>query len=1191
MAMKKSVLFWLLTGFLALFAISTQATVKVTPASGGSNILADVAGDSAAPAWTTLGPISIIERKKGDIGTGNNITLVLRAPSGFEFNTGAAPTVSFTNGRDISTATAAVVNSLTLRVTFTVNGTSGLDTLTIDNLQVRAAVMSPLARGNIVRPSGASGGTAVISGVKAESTKGKGSVTVFGTLTEVAGSPTQLGFSVQPSTNAVAGTVFGRQPVVAVQDSGGNIRTTDNGRVITATIGSGPGSLSGTLTAVTVKGLATFTNLSLSDPGVVTLTFSTSNLTDAVSAPITVFPGPPPPAVATSLSVQTQPSSSNIAGTPFAQQPVVIVLDQYDFPYTNENSAIVTASNVDGTDPLQGTEAVQVVKGVATFTNLFHTNATDLTIQFTSTNLNSALSDVITINPASASRLVFDVQPDLAGVGKPFGIQPVVITQDVFGNDSAAGLASSLNVTMTLTFGTGTLGGTTVSDIGTNDGNGVVTFTDLSISTQGNKQLTASASGLSNALSAVFTVLPKTNQTITFFADIPAKVYGDASFNLSAMASSGLPVSFSVISGPATNSGSLLTLTGAGTVVIRASQSGNVDYLGAPSIDQEFTVARRPLTVTANNFSRNYGDANPTFTGSITGLTNGDSITATFSAAADFSAAPGTYPITIDLIDPNSRLGNYIATKNNGILTINSVPPSINTHPQDQTANQSSPMTFTVGATGPLLSYQWRHNGTNIAGTTSSTLSISHVQESDAGIYSAVVTNASGSVTSSNAVLSVVLSPAILAQPTSFHLTAGANFTLPVSTNSGFVLAGAQPFTYQWLKDGKALATQTTSALKLLAAKTTNSGNYAVVISNVAGSVTSAPISIIVGAVVAPKIVVNLTNQDVVLGDPVAFTVGATGPALSYQWYFSDEPLVGATTSTYTIASAQFTDAGSYYVTITNIAGSVTSSNVLLTVNYDPNVITNDTDLDGHIDVMVQSTNNYLGIWNLENTNYFSSVLLNDGLPLTPGWRLTGKGDFNHDNKTDYVFQNGGFITVWLMDGTNLINSVALNTNAIKAPWKVMGARDFNRDGNTDLVLRHSNGATLIWLMRGTKVLKSISVRGMGVAYQLVGLDDFNKDGNVDLLWHNPNTGKIYITYMVRARFKKVAFLKNGPTPFKAWTAIGLVDLDGANSRDIIWQNKTNNTLLTWSMNGTNAVGTNMLNLAVPPAWSIVGEK
>ena len=78
-------------------------------------------------------------------------------------------------------------------------------------------------------------------------------------------------------------------------------------------------------------------------------------------------------------------------------------------------------------------------------------------------------------------------------------------------------------------------------------------------------------------------------QTITFNA-IPDKTAGDPSFQLSATASSGLPVTFSILSGPATASGGVVTLTGPGTVVIRASQEGNASYAPAPATDQSFTV-------------------------------------------------------------------------------------------------------------------------------------------------------------------------------------------------------------------------------------------------------------------------------------------------------------------------------------------------------------------------------------------------------------------------------------------------------------------------------------------------------------------------------------------------------------------------------------------------------------------------
>ena len=79
------------------------------------------------------------------------------------------------------------------------------------------------------------------------------------------------------------------------------------------------------------------------------------------------------------------------------------------------------------------------------------------------------------------------------------------------------------------------------------------------------------------------------------------------------------------------------------------------------------TITPAPLTVTAANASRVYGDPNPVFTGAITGLLNGDNITATYSTTATPASAVETYPITPALVDPTGKLGNYTVTANNGL--------------------------------------------------------------------------------------------------------------------------------------------------------------------------------------------------------------------------------------------------------------------------------------------------------------------------------------------------------------------------------------------------------------------------------------------------------------------------------------------------------------------------------------------
>jgi len=90
----------------------------------------------------------------------------------------------------------------------------------------------------------------------------------------------------------------------------------------------------------------------------------------------------------------------------------------------------------------------------------------------------------------------------------------------------------------------------------------------------------------------------KGNQTISF-PPPPNYPYGDAPFEVAAFASSGLPVTLTVISGPAKISGSLLTLTGVGTVTLQASQTGNANYLPAPIVQQQFQVVAAVLNIDA----------------------------------------------------------------------------------------------------------------------------------------------------------------------------------------------------------------------------------------------------------------------------------------------------------------------------------------------------------------------------------------------------------------------------------------------------------------------------------------------------------------------------------------------------------------------------------------------------------------
>jgi hypothetical protein len=101
-------------------------------------------------------------------------------------------------------------------------------------------------------------------------------------------------------------------------------------------------------------------------------------------------------------------------------------------------------------------------------------------------------------------------------------------------------------------------------------------------------------------------------------------------------------------------------------------------------------------------------------------------------------------------------------TSSNAVLTVTNVPPTITVQPTNQTVALGTTVTLAVTATGTApLSYQWQ-DGTNLVnGATNNILTIANAQLTNSGTYTVIVDNPGGSVTSSNAVLSVVLPPII----------------------------------------------------------------------------------------------------------------------------------------------------------------------------------------------------------------------------------------------------------------------------------------------------------------------------------------------------------------------------------------------------------------------------------------------
>ena len=235
------------------------------------------------------------------------------------------------------------------------------------------------------------------------------------------------------------------------------------------------------------------------------------------------------------------------------------------------------------------------------------------------------------------------------------------------------------------------------------------------------------------------------------------------------------------------------------------------------------TIAGVPTPVT--RWQRNANNLSDGATG------NGSSISGSATSTLIINNAQAADGGTYSLIATNTAGMVTNATT----LTVSSgtVGPSI-VGPTDQTVVQTSNATFIASVSGlPLPSLQWRVNGTNISGATTSSMTLSNVQYTQNGyVYSLVASNSAGIATNS-AQLYVLVPPYISQQPT--------NLFVVVNSAAAFsVTAGGVPaVSYQWSKNGNPIANATGATYTDPNAQGTDSGTYSVSVSNSVGVVTS----------------------------------------------------------------------------------------------------------------------------------------------------------------------------------------------------------------------------------------------------------------------------------------------------------------------------------------------------------------
>jgi pectin methylesterase-like acyl-CoA thioesterase len=255
--------------------------------------------------------------------------------------------------------------------------------------------------------------------------------------------------------------------------------------------------------------------------------------------------------------------------------------------------------------------------------------------------------------------------------------------------------------------------------------------------------------------------------------------------------------------------------------------------------------------------------------------------------------------------------------------------PVITSQPQptNLTVQVGSNVTMSVAASGNSLTYQWQRNGTAINGNASATtptLNLTNVQLSDAGSYTALVSNTSGGVTSQPVTLNVSVNPV---PPPPSITTQPADTTAPVGNPSSLsVAATGNGLFYQWFKNGALITGATQATLGFASAQVADSADYYVVVSNSSGSITSSTAKLLV-----------VSTMQVTSVAPSNYASGVDVDAPLYLT-FNQAPAVGSTGRL-----RVYSEAGALVDTIDMSASTQSRLNGTVSFNYRPIIVNGNT--------------------------------------------------------------------------------------------------------------------------------------------------------------------------------------------------------------------------------------------------------
>jgi uncharacterized delta-60 repeat protein len=414
------------------------------------------------------------------------------------------------------------------------------------------------------------------------------------------------------------------------------------------------------------------------------------------------------------LAFSQQPTGVE-ATSPITPAVRVQILDASNNLVNSAASVTISIGANPSSGALSGTQTVAAVGGTAIFNNLSINKAgAGYTLTASSTDLIGATS-----NPFNVTAGAPDTISAKAGSGQSANINSTFATALKAAVTDANGNPVS-GVTVTFTAPSSGPSGTFAANPAVQtDASGIATAPALKANGIGGSYIVVASVGGGSPADGFALTNNKIGQTITFGA-LANKSFGDADFTISAIASSGLPVSFAA-SGNCTLTGKSVHLTGAGSCSITASQGGDSGYNAAQDVSRSFNIAKAAQTIAFEALAnKSFGDADFTLT-----ATASSGLPVSFAANGQCSVTGGLVHLSgagaCTITASQAGDSNHAAAANvshsfqiASAMTAVSLSSSLNPSALDQSVTFTAMVSSTVGT--PTGAVAFKDGGSAIAG-------------------------------------------------------------------------------------------------------------------------------------------------------------------------------------------------------------------------------------------------------------------------------------------------------------------------------------------------------------------------------------------------------------------------------------------------------------------------------------------